>query len=52
VRTRLLYTALTLLGGSIVVAGVGLIFPPGAVILAGLAVAAFGFIGLGIEVRP
>lgn len=51
IRTRLLYTALALAGGAAVVAGIAMVFPPLALVVAGAGVGLLGMIGLGMEAR-
>ena len=48
-RTR--YTALALLGGLLIAAGVSMIWPALGVIVAGLGIGAFGLVSLGLD-RP
>jgi hypothetical protein len=50
-RPRLVYVALAIGGWLAIVAGVAMIFVPGAFILGGLAAGLFGMVGLGMEVR-
>jgi len=44
------YSVLALIGLALAIAGVGLVFPPAAVVLAGLAVGGLGLLGLGLQV--
>jgi hypothetical protein len=47
-RPSALFTALVVAGVALVVIGVGLVFVPAALILAGLATGAIGWVGLGL----
>lgn len=47
VSARLVYSVSVLVGGALVVAGVALVFLPGALVLAGVGIGALGLIGLG-----
>jgi len=51
IRARVVYTALAIVGGVAVVAGVAMVFPPLALVLAGLGVGLLGMVGLGMEGR-
>ena len=50
-RPSVTYSALVVIGAVLVIAGVGLVFVPAALMLAGLAVFVVGWVGLGVPPR-
>lgn len=51
-RTSALYTLLTIAGFAVAIAGIAMIFPPIAFVLAGIAICGLGLVGLGMRETP